>query len=450
MRKTILSVAVMAALVISGFTAPSAGAATEVPATLQIVDPAGDANFLNDQGFAGTGVSVQGNPVVVPDTDDNTTPRDVGSASDFLGVWFSTTADKVNAHILTEAPPPATQGLVYRVHTNPGEGSLARNATGCLWFEAYIAGVEPNSGQKTTYQGASSGRLRDLCDGFAGGATIIDAEFAIEELEDGRGLTTVSVDRSVSPKFATGEQIISPYAEVRLLNGPGPTPCQPVVGCAPTGVTAPVVDTTKRGLDFEISGDVPPPPPPPPPPLKRCKKFKPAEGELGHGVKTLKVTDKATKKKPVVVELEADAGIGSGPPADVLTSHVYQNMQVDVKKAKKPAGLYVRVETPANSDYDLYLLNPDGTEAAHAAGFNPDTRVSDGTGDGGHSEAQAEQLDGIRSTDCQNYVADVVTATGTGGTLTMKLWLGKITYPPPPAPEGGGARAAWVSVENYL
>lgn len=463
-----------AAIVVSGLAALPAKAATVVPEVVQITDPAGDANYVNDQGFAGTGVGVGGQTIAVPDSDDNVTcgttpdaaPCDIGSASDVLAVWFSNTATEISAHILTEAPAPATQGLTYRVHTNPGEGTLAANATGCLWWEASVAGVEPNTGQKTTYHGETKAQVRDLCDGFTDGNTIVPAVYATEALEDGTGIISITLPRSINPKFGDGAKIISPYLEVRNLNGPGPTPCQPVAGCAPGGATAPVIESTKRGIDFDILGAGPPPPPPPPPVCKKkqkasckCPVFVPAE--VGADATLTKITEKATKKNPeeLTVSTGAGAGVGGVPGVEEGIAHAFENLQIDLKK-KKSSGLYVRLEMPSNSDYDLTLLNSDGTVAASAAGFNPETSISDGTGTGGHSEATAEQIDGIKTPECGGYTADIGTATGLGGGLTMKLWLGKVNYEQPvPEPTEGGSNAGrgsvgghngWVKASRYF
>jgi hypothetical protein len=169
---------------------------------------------------------------------------------------------------------------------------------------------------------------------------------------------------------------------------------------------------------------------------KVCKAYKP--GELGAEAETSKITAKATEEAPVELTLatEPGFGIGGNDTTAANISHVYHNIQVDPKT--KATGLYVRLEMPQGTDYDIYLMNPDGTEAAHAAGFNPipHALIGDGTGTGGHSEETAEQLDGILSKDCQGYTLDVANATGTGGDVTLKMWLGEATYDPTAAQEG--------------
>jgi hypothetical protein len=221
-------------------------------------------------------------------------------------------------------------------------------------------------------------------------------------------------------------------------------------------VTAPSIDNTKTGIDYTMTaGDSSATTPAPK--TKKHKKHKkkkkgkgtapaPAAcapfqaGDKGKDAKTTVVTDAATKDAPVSVSMPISPGLGSGTgtPADAATlaaeSHALQNVQVDSNQPS--AGLYVRAEFDSNSDDDLFLYNPDGTEAAHAAGFNPEPAVSDGTGTGGHSENGAEQIDGINTADCQGYTAELDGATTSGGTVTFKFWLGDVTWDPSAQPGG--------------
>ena len=180
---------------------------------------------------------------------------------------------------------------------------------------------------------------------------------------------------------------------------------------------------------------------------KKKKKKKPkskvcapyAPGEQGADAETTVVTDKATEEAPVEVTLTAEPGAGTlfeGIEIGAI-SHVFHNVQVDSKA--KTTGLWVRLEIPEYEDYDLYLNNPDGTTASKASGFNAHTEGSplayNDTSSGGHTENGAEQLDGIKSSDCQGYTVDVAAATAPGGDVTLKFWLGDANYDPaaPPA-----------------
>jgi hypothetical protein len=171
-----------------------------------------------------------------------------------------------------------------------------------------------------------------------------------------------------------------------------------------------------------------------------CRAYAP--GSDGQGQPVTVVTDAATKDKPASVQLTAGPGLGFSSPDEGSdqgqTSHVYANVQVD--SSAPNAYLYVRAEFQVPFDYDLYLRTSDGTAVAYVGGFNeaPETlpvgtlgQPLDGTGNGGHSEMGAEQIDGAQVADCSGFTADVVSGTAPGGTITMKYWLG-----PAPATTG--------------
>lgn len=156
---------------------------------------------------------------------------------------------------------------------------------------------------------------------------------------------------------------------------------------------------------------------PPQPPV--CVVYTP--GEQGAGLDVSVVTDAATEAAPFETTVSIDPGLaltGSEP----TLSHAYGNIQID--SALPEIGLYARLEFAAYEDYALYLNLADGTERARSAGFNPASQFGDGTGYGGHSEMGAENLDGIRTPDCQGYTFHVAAYTGMGGDLPLKLWLG--------------------------
>ena len=70
-----------------------------------------------------------------------------------------------------------------------------------------------------------------------------------------------------------------------------------------------------------------------------------------------------------------------------------------------------------------YVLDKIGTEVARAAGFNPAPAVYNDTEAGGHTEEEAEQIDGIMTPDCTGFTIDVASATAEGNPLVLKLWL---------------------------
>lgn len=173
---------------------------------------------------------------------------------------------------------------------------------------------------------------------------------------------------------------------------------------------------------------------------KACAPYAP--GQDGQGKTITVVTDAATQDKPATVDVDTAPGLGFSSADEGndqgQTSHAYTNVQVD--SAAPNAYLYVRAEFQYPQDYDLFLRTADGTAAAYAAGFNeapvtlagPAEHTLDGTGNGGHSEMGAEQIDGFQAADCSGFTVDLSSGTAAGGTVTVKYWLG-----PAPASSGG-------------
>jgi hypothetical protein len=155
---------------------------------------------------------------------------------------------------------------------------------------------------------------------------------------------------------------------------------------------------------------------------KPCKKY---DGGTAKDAPLAKVTDKATAKKPLVVELDGEPGIGVGgnEATEILIGHTLQNIQVVSKFRLRK--LFVRLELPFGRDYDLYVLSSAGEEAARAAGFNPQPAVYNDTDGGGHTEEEAEQIDGLLTARCTGYTIDVASASAEGNPLVLKFWLTK-------------------------
>lgn len=166
------------------------------------------------------------------------------------------------------------------------------------------------------------------------------------------------------------------------------------------------------------------PKPPPPPPV--CATFTP--GELGTGADTKIVTEAATAEAPVEVKLATDPGAGTGGTGNATAdgvlgaeiSHAIQNVQVDTPAA---ATLFVRLEMPGHTDYDLFVYNAAGEAVAQAAGFNPEPAIYNDDAHGGHTEKGAEVIDGLATADCDGYTLDIAGATTPGGEVTLKLWV---------------------------
>ena len=169
----------------------------------QITDPLGDANFVNDQG---TGDGSMG--------DQN--PADAGTVSDITDVTFSNDAKNLKVLIGTEAAPPATTGIGYRVRTNPDDAG-----TYCIQIEAYFPGA--NNAITTPV-----GYFQDLCGG--------GERQEIQVLG-----TQLVIPRKASPALAKGATLTAPQAQAFLYSGN-----------ETTGVTYPVADTTKVGTDYKL------------------------------------------------------------------------------------------------------------------------------------------------------------------------------------------------------
>lgn len=441
MTKKMWSLLLTGALIAGVFTAvpAMAQAAPEVPATPNVVDPIGDANYLNDQGQQGT-LGFQG---------DNVTPVDGGSVSDIMAAWFTADEANVYAHIQTEAPGPATAALFYRVTADPGVGA------NCLWFQAGA----PGAGNA----GSTGAALRTVAPCEPVQTVSEGAEFTQAEGPDGTGIHTIKIPRALSPYLVDGAKLGTPTAETRHYPN---TPA--------AGATAPQIDNTKKGTDYTISssGGAPTEPPvaqepdgePEPKPKsvnckkkknkkkKACKKGdKPVEsgadkcgayvpGELGAEAETTVVTEEATEEAPIVVEYTLGPAFGKVDPAYDLSTRVSHNVQLD--SVGPEAGLFMRLETPETDDPDLYAYWNDGSEAAVAGGFNqalfagpvpgPAGPVVNGSGNAGESGFGYEQINGLRTADCAGWDLDLVNWAGIGGTYTLKLWVGEIQNDPTP------------------
>ncbi|MDQ3877789.1 MAG: hypothetical protein M3290_05495, partial [Actinomycetota bacterium] len=206
----------VAILVVAGFGTLPSHAATTVPPTVQINDPKGDANYLNDQGLSSF-IGPQG---------DNPGGASIGAA-DLLAIWFTNTTDTISLHIQTAEPAPDAQlALLDRVVANP-----APPAAGCLWFEATIPSM--------TYKGDPMATVENTCSKSGK----IKGELALETLPDGTGVATLTFPISALPDFAIGSTIAAPVAQSRNLSG--------ATGVA--GPTAPQIDNTKPGTDYVIT-----------------------------------------------------------------------------------------------------------------------------------------------------------------------------------------------------
>ena len=167
-----------------------------------IEDPLGDANFVNDQG---TGDGSFG--------DFNA--ADAGTVSDITSVTFSNDAKSLIVDFATEAAPPATTGIGYRVRANPDGAGY------CTVIEVYHPGAN-------NALASPVGWAQDTC---AGGDKV-----PVEILG-----TRWIIPRSASKLFGKGGKLTAPQAQAFLYSGN-----------ESGGATYPVADTTKVGTDYKF------------------------------------------------------------------------------------------------------------------------------------------------------------------------------------------------------
>lgn len=202
--KRVISIAAVVGVAMSAVVSSPVATAAPKPKVV-IEDPVGDANFINDQG---TGDGSFG---------DFVTPADVSSVTDLTAIGFSNDAKNLYISIETEAAPPATQGVGYRVRVNPdGAGG-----SHCLLFEAFYGGA----GNDLTLPKA---HMRDVCEGGD----------AVELQVLG---STLVVPRKAHKGLKKGATLKAPQAQGFIY-----------LGSYPAGLAAPTTDTTKVGSNYKL------------------------------------------------------------------------------------------------------------------------------------------------------------------------------------------------------
>ncbi|MDQ3953114.1 MAG: hypothetical protein M3279_09165 [Actinomycetota bacterium] len=216
MKRLVVAVASIA-LVASGLMAPVAAKQTEpppqpteVPESILIEDPFGDANFLGG--------------------DNTTLPADGGSQTDIGKVWFSHDATNFQVHILTEGPPTSNSlGFMFEVVTGPD---------GCLLFEGITKGQ--------TYLSDNLARVTDACNELERLAEGTHVVFAAGPGDEG-GLVTITVPRSYSPLLADGSILDGSIARSRIFVGG-----EQITATGYRGVHR-LVDDTKPGVAYTVT-----------------------------------------------------------------------------------------------------------------------------------------------------------------------------------------------------
>ncbi len=202
--KRAVSVGIVVSVALSLAAIPPLAAAAPKPKVV-IEDPVGDANFINDQG---TGDGSFG---------DFATPADVSSVTDLASISFSNDPKNLYITIDTEAAPPATQGVGYRVRVNPdGAGGSY-----CLLFEAFF----PGAGNDLT---EAKGHLRDVCEGGESAPVQVLGSILV-------------IPRNAHKALGKGATLKAPQAQGFIYGG-----------SYPAGVAAPTTDTTKPGSDYKL------------------------------------------------------------------------------------------------------------------------------------------------------------------------------------------------------
>lgn len=209
MRKLSVSIAVLMFLAWS----VAAWAGTSVPKKVQIVDPANDANGVNDQVVSSFADASFGDVAAA-----TTIPQ-----ADILKVWFSHTNKDITAHIQTAAPLPAPVPLFFMIKSNPSDAQGAR--LGCVSLYAAV---------ETDIEEAEGG---DCASGLR------PAKARFQELPDGTGVLEITVTRMASVEFMSGKALLSPRAFSQHTTYRS-------MGMIPANV--PVIDNTKAGKDYKL------------------------------------------------------------------------------------------------------------------------------------------------------------------------------------------------------
>jgi hypothetical protein len=148
----------------------------------------------------------------------------------------------------------------------------------------------------------------------------------------------------------------------------------------------------------------------------RCPAFS-AGYEGAAEAETVKVTDKATEKKPLTIEFDHPASL-----TVVADDYKYYNVQI-FSKARAP-GLYIREEFNEMSDIDLYLYDEAGEEVASSGAFNP-APIPGLTDAGGNGGSGFESIPGFATERCAGFTIESHAYLTPGTDVVMKIWLGK-------------------------
>lgn len=201
--KRAISISVLLSVACAGVLSSSLVASAATAKTV-IEDPAGDANFINDQGTGDGSVGDQN-------------PADAGNVSDLISVALANDAENLYVTFYAEGAPPATQGLGYRVRFNP-DGAAGSQ---CILIEAFFPGA-------TNVMTEFKAHVVDTC---AGGDPV-----PVEILG-----TMLTIPRSANEAFGKGKTLAAPQAQSFVW-----------WGSYPEGAALGTMDTTKVGTDYRF------------------------------------------------------------------------------------------------------------------------------------------------------------------------------------------------------
>jgi hypothetical protein len=218
-----ISLVILAALTVLVAAAPA-----RARPGVQITDPSGDGNFVNDHGHSS-----------VHDSDNNAMHPDLSDDGDILAVAFSNTPKTVTVHVQVEHDPTATAGgqhgpgLMFEIVASPPSGEAAE--AGCLRWTAVLA-----TSHHPTYTGTSQGSVADRCAGD--GAA--QANVRVVQLPDATAVVEITAPRDVSPLLAPGKSLTRPWASTHAVAGADPS--------SPAWFDRLLIDTTVVGRDYRL------------------------------------------------------------------------------------------------------------------------------------------------------------------------------------------------------
>lgn len=214
-------IALVAAVCVLGW-GPAGAGAPQVPSKLLLEDPAGDANYVNDQ-------SLNSEYFGIPEARDNVTPADLSEAGDVLGGWITHDRKTVTFHVLTEAALPASEPMHVRIEAV--NASSIQSA--CIVLYISLPGTNV-----PTYQGEHL-MMRESC--YGQDETRHTFKVSTVALPDGRGILRAKVARSTSLAFSAGQSITDFRVATRN-----------VTGMDDRRLSVPEIDNTLSAADYPL------------------------------------------------------------------------------------------------------------------------------------------------------------------------------------------------------